>query len=199
MKKHVAVNFTGGFGLAENANQVIEAAKYGAHLKIRDFDSRAEAYWFACSEHVGRELKNSPDRMIYIPTLENMFARPIFYPADFVPCYIAPRLFAAINENFVAILDDIPSLIDFMQNVEHFDIHETYSTLEAQRFIENSFYKIILTFISYIDVPIPRCPQIPRNTIVQLPFKDWIQENIVKKFKNSEFFPQNLLLLNSSN
>lgn len=199
MKNFLAVNFDGGFGVSSNADQIIANTNAGSNLLIRDFVSREQAYFYACQEYVKRELKNSPYRRIFLPRLEDLLTQPIFYTPDLVPCFVAPRLFAAFSQNFVAILDNIPSLCGFIQQIENFEIREVYSTLEAQRFIEGKFYKTILPFGAYIDSPIPRCPQIPLNMMVQVPFVEWFQKNVVENLKIGENFPKNISLLNSSN
>ena len=184
-----SIIFDGGFGLAVTTNQLVQAMKYGSNLKLQDFDSEEQAYMCACWEHCEREFRINPYRQPYLPKLVDLLTGQIFYTPTFVPdTTLAYRIFAAVNADCVAILDNLDAIITFTQQVQNFKINELANLYEAQHYIDFQFLKYILPFGAYIKEPIPRCPQIPLNTIVKVQFVQWFQTHITP-----ENIPANIL------
>lgn len=190
-----AIIFDGGFGLAVNSDQLVHAIRYGSHLKLKDFSTVEEAYMYACFKHCQREFYTAPYKQIYLPKLTDMLNGQVFYTPTFVPdATPAYRIFAAVNAYSVAVLNNIDAMIAFTQQIQNFKIKEVSNLYEAQCYIDFQFLKYILPFGAYIKEPIPRCPQIPLNTIVQLQFVQWVQTH-----KISENIPANILNARTGN
>ena len=202
--RNIAVIFDGGFALAENENELFQSLQYGTKIKIRDCVSREQAYYYACSQHVKRGYWQNYSKQIYLPKFEDMIKNPIFRDADLIPYQGQNyRFFAAFNSNNVAILDNLDAIISFTQQIKNFKIKEVANPCEAQKYLDFQFLKYILPFGAYFQTPIPRCPQVPLNTIVPVSFVQWVQDNLTPqtipndifnaRFNN--FYPQNITLL----
>ena len=200
----IAVIFDGGFALAENENELFQSLKCGGNLKIKDLPDIEQAYLYACDQHCKSEYWKYYGKKIYLPRFEDMINNPIFRNADLIPYQEqAYRIFAAFNSNNVAILDNLDAIISFTQQIKNFKIKEVANPCEAQKYLDFQFLKYILPFGAYFQTPIPRCPQLPLNTIVPVSFVQWVQDNLTPqtipndifnaRFNN--FYPQNVTLL----
>lgn len=184
-----AVIFDGGFALAENEGQLFQSLKCGGNLKIKDFSSLEQAYLYACHQHCKRAYWQNYGRRIYLPKFEDIVKNPIFRNADLIP-YQEPayRIFSAFNSHNVAILNNLDAIIAFTQQIQNFKIKEVSNPYTAQQYIDFQFLKYILPFGAYIQTNIPRCPQIPLNTIVPVSFVQWVQDNITPQTIPNDIF-----------
>lgn len=181
-----AVNFDGGFAVTSNIRQVQEVIGSFTNVEIENFPDTFKAYINACQKYVQKEWHKNPMSIVYLPKLEDLQKTPVFLSPNYIVSTVSYRIFAAVSLEYVAICDNVKSVVEFiteapaLQESKKIEICELGNVDEAQKFIHWKFYQKILPFGAYITSPIPFYSAIPINKLVLVRFKKWWNENILK-------------------
>lgn len=173
--RHFGIVFNGGFAIANEEWQIANVASQHSNVEIKEYPTREQAYFYTAYKLIEREYWRAPHRQLPLPKMEDMCNEHwVFYSPDYVGGFNPPiRFFAAVSKDFIGILDDIESLISFINQITFFEVREFNSFIEAQNYINFHFLKYILPFGAYIEGNINRYATIPLNTLVPSIFKNW--------------------------
>ncbi len=173
-----AIIFDGGFALVATCIEVKAIINEESGVEIQGLSSREAAYAYACKKHVEREFWKNPNAQPVLPRLEDMTNLPVFHSRDFIPQVISQRVFAAMNPTSAGILTSAEAVGEFLGfEPLQTEIREVESIMEAQYFLNYFYLKFILPMAAYITEPIPYCNNIPIDTMIQMPYSEWIRGN----------------------
>ena len=173
--RHFGIVFDGGFALANEEWQIANVARRHSNVEIKGYHTREQAYFYTTYEFIKREYWRSPHRQLPLPKIEDMCnAHWGFYTPDYVGSFNPPiRFFAAVSKDYVGILDNVETLICFLEQVPFSEAKECNNCMEGINHINFSFLKYILPFSAYIPGNISRYSTIQVNTFTPTIFKNW--------------------------
>lgn len=190
--KHFAIIADGAFALADAEWQIAQFITNHQNIKIQEFATREQAYLYCTYNFSEREYWKTPYKQIPAPRLEDMNnSHWIFCLSDYVG-YLSPpiRFFAAYNQDYVAILDNIDALIGFINKVPFAEVRECNNIVEAHNILNFYPAKYIMAFGAYITGTIERYKNIPLNTIVPNIFKNWQEQiQLPNEFAFQKYLP----------
>ena len=173
--RYFGVVFDGGFALANEVWQIANVVGNHSNIEINEYSSRESAYFFSAHKFIIREYWRPPYRQIPFPKLEDMISNNyIFHMIDYAG-YLSPpiRIFAAFNQDYVGVLDNVEALTGFIEQVPFADVRECKDVVEAINVINYESLKYILPFSAYISSDIQRYSTIQINAITPNIFKNW--------------------------
>lgn len=189
--RYFAIIADGSFALANAEWQIAQFINNHSNIKIQEFATREQAYLYCTHNFSKREYWKTPYRQIPLPRLEDMNNNHwVFCSSDYTG-YLSPpiRFFAAYNQDYVAILDNIDALIGFLYQIPFAEVRECNNIAEAHNILNFYPAKYIMAFGAYITGTMERYSNIPLNTIIPNIFKNW---QVLIQLPNEITFPKYL-------
>ena len=108
-----------------------------------------------------------------------------YHEPRFIPNVPSVRFFDAINQYYVGIYDSVKGAIEFLNNFIPIGLKEFDSADKAKLWLNEKFVLPILPMSAYITDKIPYIMEIPLNTAVPVPYREWWQQH----FKSVDNLP----------
>jgi|GEM_PF-1634326 len=179
-----AINFDGGLGLVNTCLEVSYIISNESGVSVKGLPTRELAYVYACETYVERELKKNPYVQPILPRLEDLDFSPIFRSWGFIPQRVSQRFFAAVHPEVAGIFTSHEKAVEFLGLYSlNSHIYEMESIGAAQRSINYYYWRYILPMGAYITEPIPYCSNILIDTVMQMPYADWIRNHCMVERK----------------
>ncbi len=171
------ISFRGGFAITMNTVDMADLIAKESGIEVWAFDSPEAAYVHLCRKHVEREYWTSPYTQIVLPRFEQFKETPVFHKYGYVASPVAVRFFAVAHPKAVGICTHAACVAEFLEKYPGSVVKEFPSAPDAQNWLNYQFLRYILPQNAYINVPAPYYAEIPLDTIMEVGFAAWFQEN----------------------
>ena len=174
--RNFRVQYRGGFWLTNNTQHLSWSVSNNSDVTVVEEPTLELAYVNACRDYVQEHWKNNPYKQPVLPTFEAVHRMPYHEPG-FIKNVPLIRYFAVINQDYVGICDSVKDAIEFIEHFKPSGLKEFDSADKAKLWLNEKFVLPILPMSAYITDKIPYIMEIPLNTALHIPYREWWQQH----------------------